>query len=130
MVDIVGDVFSYFTYCPLCYSYWSIVIRESDLSGLGGKDHIICASCGAKWHIKRGKWARLVKTSLDGSGSKFIQKRHNFEFWQKMAYEGLKTIIEEEKKAEEEPLRILQLRYSKGEITREKYEEMKKTLES
>lgn len=129
MVDTVSDIIAYFTYCPLCYSNGSIVLRESDLSGLGGKDHMICASCGAKWHIKRGKWAKLVKTSLDGSGSEFLLKKHNFEFWQKMACEGLKKIIEK-KNAEEDPLRILQLRYAKGEITKEEYEEVKKTIES
>jgi len=37
---------------------------------------------------------------------------------------------EGETKEEEDPLRILKLRYAKGEITKEEYEEMKKTLKS
>ena len=37
---------------------------------------------------------------------------------------------EGETKEEEDPLKILKLRYAKGEITKEEYEEMKKVLES
>ncbi len=90
--DIVADVLAYFTYCPICYTNGSIVPRESEWSEIGGKDYLICARCGAKWHIKPGKWARLVKTSLDGRGKEFFQKKYDLEFWQQIAYEGLETI--------------------------------------
>lgn len=35
-----------------------------------------------------------------------------------------------EKQKIEDPLKVLKLRYAKGEITKEEYEEIKKTLES
>jgi len=84
--DIVTNVLAYFTYCPLCCSNGTIVPIESEWSGLGGKDYVICSRCGAKWHIKPSKWAKLVKTSLNGRGIEFLQKEHDPEFWQQIAY--------------------------------------------
>ena len=92
MGNIVCDVLAYFTYCPLCYVYGRIVVVWSELSGMGGKDYIICTCCGAKWHIKGGKWAKLVKTSIDGKGREFLEKKYDLEFWQSMAFKGLKEI--------------------------------------
>lgn len=65
------------------------------------KRPLICTGCGAKWHIKPGKWARLVKTSFDGRGKEFLREKYNLEFWQKMAYEGRKV----EKAIEKAPSR-------------------------
>ena len=87
MGDILADALAYFTYCPLCHRHGTIIPLESEWSGIGGKDHLICSGCGAKWHIKPGKWAKLVKTSGDGGGKEYLEKKHNLEFWQKMAYE-------------------------------------------
>jgi len=118
MGDLAVDVYSHFNYCPLCYVGGSVVAIETEWSGFGGKDYLCCSVCGAKWHIKRGKWAKLVKTSFEGKGSEFLLKKYKLEFWEKMAYEGLKAIKEKEK-TEEDPLKVLQLRYAKGEISKE-----------
>lgn len=84
------EVLTYFSYCPLCYTYGAIISHKSPLSGLGGKDHIICINCGAKWHIKGSKWAKLEKTSFNSKGKEFLRKKCKLEFWQKMAYDGRK----------------------------------------
>ena len=85
------EVIEYFSFCPICISHGSIKLHESIFTGLGGKDHIFCINCGAKWHIsKRAKWAKLVKEDFEGKGKEFMQQKNKFEFWQRMAYEGRK----------------------------------------
>ncbi|TET28192.1 MAG: hypothetical protein E3J73_01235 [Candidatus Bathyarchaeum sp.] len=91
-MTVFADAITYFTYCPLCYTHGSVVAIESEWYGLGGKDYLCCRHCGAKWHIKRGKWAKLEKTSIDGKGSKFLGEKYKLEYWQKMALEGRKSI--------------------------------------
>ncbi len=87
------EVLIYFSFCPLCYSYGSIVSHQSEWSGAGGKDYIACINCGARWHINtRSKWAKLEKENFEGKGKELLQEKHEFEFWQKMAYEGRKYL--------------------------------------
>jgi len=91
-------ILEYFILCPLCLSNKSVTFKI-DLNG----DFISCSKCGARWQIqcnnKGFRWAKLQEASANGRGRDLLEKKHEPEFWRRMAsgyrmgsmLEGLET---------------------------------------
>lgn len=83
------SVLMFFPRCPLCHGPQSKLrqIRQ------GIKDHLVCFSCGAKWHLKLkgdGSLARakLVAEGADGQGADVLDEDHQPDFWLRQALKG------------------------------------------
>ena len=59
----------------------------------GRKDHLLCFSCGAKWHIKVKNdgsltEAKLVAEGADGQGANLLDKSYKPDVWLRKALKG------------------------------------------
>ena len=82
-------VLMYFVRCPVCHGPSSKLKQTRE----GRKDHLLCFSCGAKWHLKlKGDGtlseAKLVAQGADGQGANLVDESHKPDFWLRKALKG------------------------------------------
>jgi hypothetical protein len=82
-------ILMYFVRCPVCHGPKSKLKQMRE----GRKDHLLCFSCGAKWHIKVKNdgsltEAKLVAEGADGQGANLLNESYKPDVWLRKALKG------------------------------------------